>query len=80
MWDVCWTEWHWDGFFLEFFAFSLISIISPLLNTRIIWRWDNGPVSGRISTEKYTSPFAIITIIADGNKCGVEVFEVYHSG
>jgi hypothetical protein len=24
MWDLLWTKWHWDRFFLEYFGFSLL--------------------------------------------------------
>jgi hypothetical protein len=23
MWDLWWTKWHWDRFFLEYFGFTL---------------------------------------------------------
>jgi hypothetical protein len=36
MWDLWWTDWHWDRFFPEYFGFplSVHSTSAPLLGKR----------------------------------------------
>jgi hypothetical protein len=57
-----WAKWYWNRLFFRVLRFSFVSI-SPLLHIHscIIWRMENGPVSGRSSTETQSHP--IVTII-----------------
>jgi hypothetical protein len=33
MWNLWWTKWHWDRFFSDYFGFSPVSFIPPVLHT-----------------------------------------------
>jgi hypothetical protein len=41
IWDLWWTEWHWDGFLFEFFGFLLsVSFHRDSPCSHIVWRID----------------------------------------
>jgi hypothetical protein len=58
MWDLWWTEWHWDRFSSFFFRFPLsVSFHRVRIHIDyIIWGMNNGHVGGRRS-EKIVSPY-----------------------
>jgi hypothetical protein len=50
MWDLWWTEWHWDRFFSEFFGFSLsISFHRGSPNVYSNWEMNNRPAGSHSS-------------------------------
>jgi hypothetical protein len=50
VWDLWWTKWHWDSFFLEFLGFLLsISLRRGSLCSYVKWEMNNRPVGGRSS-------------------------------
>jgi hypothetical protein len=47
MWDLWWTKWHWERFFLKFFSFTLSSAFRCGFPDAYISRQTNNrPVSG----------------------------------
>jgi hypothetical protein len=47
MWNLWWTKWHWDRFFLRVLRFSPVNIYSTVvLHSHITWRMNNTSVSG----------------------------------
>jgi hypothetical protein len=49
MWDLWWTEWHWDMPFSRVFRCSTVSIIPPWHSIHIVWGMNGKPVGGRSS-------------------------------
>jgi hypothetical protein len=48
MWDLWWTEYHWDMFYPAFFGFTvLLSFHCGALYSCIFWGMNNRPVGGR---------------------------------
>jgi hypothetical protein len=68
--------------FLRVLRFSSVTTIPPLLHIHscIIWGTDNGPVSGRSSTDTQSHPVATVTTRKSGSRMmKVLNFVVHHS-
>jgi hypothetical protein len=77
IWDMWWTTWHWDRYFLRVLRFSSVNIIPSWLHAHVSSeRWTTGPVVAAVQRDSLTPSTRTTWKLWKPWKIGVRLAEI----